>query len=40
MVIAVPKTYRKSELAAALAKVGPVKLGPRAQPRSARRRSK
>lgn len=38
MVILAPKVHRKNELAAALAEIGPVRLGPRAQPRSARRR--
>lgn len=38
MVILVPKVYRKSDLAAALAEIGPVKLAPRAQPRRPRRR--
>jgi antitoxin VapB len=40
MVILVPKIYRKSELVAALAEIGPVKLGARAQPRRARRRAR
>lgn len=40
MVILVPKIYRKSELAAALAEIGPVKLAPRAQPRRARLRAR
>lgn len=40
MVILVPKIHRKSELAAALAEIGPVRLAPRAQPRRARRRAK
>jgi len=39
MVVLVPKVYRKSELAAALAEIGPVKLATRAQPRRARRRA-
>lgn len=39
MVILVPKIYRKTDLAAALAEIGPVKLAPRAQPRRARRRA-
>lgn len=38
MVILVPKIYRKTDLAAAVAEIGPVKLAPRAQPRRARRR--
>jgi antitoxin VapB len=38
MIILVPKVYRKSDLAAALAEIGPVKLAPRAQPRKARGR--
>jgi antitoxin VapB len=40
MVILVPKVYRKAELAAALAEIGPIRLGPRAQPRSSRRRKR
>lgn len=40
MVILVPKVYRRNDLAAALAEIGPVRLGPRAQPRKARRRAK
>jgi hypothetical protein len=39
MVVLVPKVYRKSELAAALAEIGPVRLGPRRQPRRWRRRA-
>jgi antitoxin VapB len=36
MVILVPKVYRKTDLAAALAEIGPVKLAPRAQRRRRR----
>jgi antitoxin VapB len=39
MVVLVPKVYRRAELAAALADIGPVRLAPRAQPRKARRRA-
>jgi antitoxin VapB len=38
MIILVPKIYRKDDLAAAIAEIGPVKLGPRV-PRRARRRA-
>jgi antitoxin VapB len=38
MVILVPNVHRKADLIAALDELGPVRLGPRAQPRKAERR--
>lgn len=40
MVLLIPKIYRKAELAAALAELGPVQLAPRPRPRKSIRRAK